>query len=140
MEIFCSFAAMVSRGPRGVLEVFRLGRVTTFRKLDRCIRGIVVGDIIRWLIARTIAQQISKHVEEATAPHQHDLQTKSGCECVSHMMQMLTEWNPRQIVMSVDEIGAFNFVSRNAMACESSQTFDSSVLRTCGRMSWAIFS
>ena len=109
--------AMVSQGhvPRGVLEGFRLGRVTTLRKPDGGIRGIVVGDSIRRLIARTIAQQISKQVEEATAPHQHALQTKSECECVLHMVQMLTELNPRQTVVSVDGIGAFGLVSRNAM-------------------------
>ena len=75
----------------------------------------MVGDIIRRLIARTIAQQISKQVEDATAPHQYALQTKSGCECVSHMVQMLTDMNPRQTVVSVDGIGAFDLVSRNAM-------------------------
>ena len=72
MEVFSSFARRVSQGcvPRGVLEGFRLGRVTALQKPDGGIRGIVVGDIIRVLIARTIAQQISKQVEEATAPHQ----------------------------------------------------------------------
>ena len=84
------------RALRGVLGEFRLGRVTSLRKPDGGIRGMVVSDIIRRLIARTIAQQISKQVEEATAPHQYELQTKSGCECVSHMVQMLTDLNPRQ--------------------------------------------
>ena len=117
VENFCSFATIVSQGRvlRGVLEGFRLGRVTSLRKQDGGIRGIEVGDIIRRLIARTIAQQISKQVEEATAPHQCELQTKSGCECVSHMVQMLTDLNSRQTVVSVDGIGAFDFVSRNAM-------------------------
>ena len=83
MDIFCSFATIVSQGhvPRGVVEVLRMGRVFALRKLDGGIRGIVVGDIIRRLIARTIAQQISKGVEEATAPHQYTLQTKSGTPC-----------------------------------------------------------
>ena len=39
--------------PRGVLQGFRLGRVTALLKLDGGIRGIVVGDIIRRLIARS---------------------------------------------------------------------------------------
>ena len=74
-----------------------------------------VGDIIRRLIARTIAQQISKQVEEATAPHQNALQTKLGCECVSLLVQMLTQLNPRQTVVPVDGVSAFDLVSRNAM-------------------------
>ena len=112
MEVFASFAGLVSQGcvPRGVLEGFRLGRVTALQKPDGGIRGIIVGDIIRRLIARTIALEISKQVEEATAPHQ-----KSGCECVSHMVQMLTQLNPQQTVVSVDGVGAFDLVSRNAM-------------------------
>ena len=117
LEVFASFARLVSQGCvlRGVLEGFRLGRVTALQKPDGGIRGIIVGDIFRRLIARTIAQQISKQVEEATAPHQYALQTKSGCECVSHMVQMLTQLNPRQTVVSVDGVGAFDLVSRNAM-------------------------
>ena len=31
------------------------------------------------------------------------------------MVQMLTDMNPRQTVLSVDGIGAFDLVSRNAM-------------------------
>ena len=36
MEVFASFAGLVSHGcvPRGVLEGFRLGRVTALRKPD----------------------------------------------------------------------------------------------------------
>ena len=47
--------------------------------------------------------------------HQYALQTKSRGECVSHMVQMLTQLNPRQTVVSVDGVGAFDLVSRNAM-------------------------
>ena len=32
---------------------------------------IVVGDLVRRLVSRTIAQQIGPSVEVATAPHQH---------------------------------------------------------------------
>ena len=48
MDIFCSFATIVSQGhvPRGVLEGLRMGRVTALRKPDGGIRGIVVGDIV----------------------------------------------------------------------------------------------
>ena len=34
---------------------------------------------------------------------------------MSHMVQMLTQLNPRQTVVSVDGVGAFDLVSRNAM-------------------------
>ena len=140
MEIFCSFATIFSQGhmPRGVLEGLRLGRVTALRMPDGGIRGIVVGDIVRRLIARTIAQQISKQLEEATAPHQYALQTKSGCECVSHMVLMLTDMTPRQ---TVDGIGAFDLVSRKAMLQGLENMPDGvRVLprHTFGRMCWVI--
>ena len=59
VEIFCNFATIASQGhvPRGVLERLRLGRVTALRQPHGNIRGIVVGDIIRRLIASTIAQR-----------------------------------------------------------------------------------
>ena len=34
------------------------------------MRGIVAGDVIRRLVARTVAQQLGKAVENATAPFQ----------------------------------------------------------------------
>ena len=35
---------------------------------DGGVKGIVVGDILRRLVARTMAKQFSKKVEAATAP------------------------------------------------------------------------
>ena len=43
------------------------------------MRGIVVGEVIRRLVARTIAQQLGPAVEAATSPFQFALSTKSGC-------------------------------------------------------------
>ena len=66
-------------------------------------------------MARTIAQQISKVVKESTAPHQHALSTKVGCECVAHIVQAITDSDESATVVSVDGIGAFDLTSRNAM-------------------------
>ena len=51
----------------------------------------VVSDFLRRSVARTMAQQVSKEVEEAMAPFQHALKTR------------------------VDGVGASDLVSRNAM-------------------------
>ena len=69
-----------------------MGRITALRKEDGGVRGITVVDILRRLVARTIAQQISKVVEESTVPYQYALSTKVGCECVAHIVQTLTVW------------------------------------------------
>ena len=73
---------------------------------DGGVRGIVVGDIFRRLVVRTIAQQISKRVEAATAPFQYVLKTKAGCECVAHVSQTLTGLDPEPTVMSIDGVGS----------------------------------
>ena len=70
---------------------------------------------MRRLVARTIAQQVVRAVEEATAPFQYALSTKGGGECVAHAFQSLTELDPRATVLSVDGIGAFDLIVRAAM-------------------------
>ena len=101
--------------PDRIEEAIRLGRITALRKPDGSVRGIVVGDFLRRLVARTIAKQIAKQVEVATAPWQHALATRAGCECVAHVLQHLTDGDAQATNLSVDGIGAFDLVSRNAM-------------------------
>ena len=74
-----------------------MGRVTALRKPNGKIRGIVIGDILRRLVARTISQQVALAVEEATAPCQFAVSTKGGGECVAHATQSLIELDPRAI-------------------------------------------
>ena len=93
----------------------RLGRMTALSKDDGGVRGIVAGDVIRRLTARTMAQQLSKAMESSTAPFQFALSTKAGCECIPHTLQALCEMNPEATVISVDGISAFDLVSRRAM-------------------------
>ena len=101
--------------PDRIKPVVRLGRLTALRKPDGGVRGIVVGDVLRRLVARTIAQQIADQVEAATAPFQYALKTRAGSECVAHILQHLTDLDPLATIVSVDGIGAFDLVSRNAM-------------------------
>ena len=97
------------------MEAIRLGRLTALQKPDGGVRGIVVGDIFRRLVARTMAKQISKRVEAATAPFQYALKTKAGRECVAHVSQTLTDLDPEATVMSIDKVGAYDLILRNAM-------------------------
>ena len=100
--------------PHTVLEAIRLGRLTALQKPDGGVREIVVGDIIRRLVARTISKQISEKVEVATAPFQNALKTKAGCECVAHVLQTLTDLDPEATIMSIDGVGAYDLISHNA--------------------------
>ena len=101
--------------PPVVVEAIRVGRLTALRKPDGGVRGIVAGDVIRRLVSRTIAQQIGKAVERATAPHQYALSTRAGSECIAHVLQGLCEQNPQATVISIDGLGAFDQISRAAM-------------------------
>ena len=109
-EMFGQEGALLTGNiPSEVLEGLRLGRMTALRKPDGGVRGITVGDIIRRLVARTIAKQIAREAEEATAPHQHALNTKAGCECVAHILQTLTDLDPEATIVSIDAVGASRF-------------------------------
>ena len=45
-------------GSDPIVAAIRLGRMTTLLKPNGGVRSIVVGDIVRKLVARTIAQQM----------------------------------------------------------------------------------
>ena len=79
--------------------------MTALQKSGGGVRGIVVGDVVRRLVGRTIAQQL---MEGATAPFQYALSTKAGCECVAHALQALSELNPEATVLSIDGISAYD--------------------------------
>ena len=78
------------------------------------VRGIVVGVSFRRIVARTMAQQVAEG-EATTAPFQYALRTRAGTECMSHIMQTLIDLDPRTTILAVDDIGAFDLMSRNSM-------------------------
>ena len=110
-------AVLFSRGqvPPNALEGLKVGRITNLEKPDGGVRGIVVGDVFRRIVARTIAQQIGDQVEKATAPNQFALKTRAGCECVSHTLRTLAEMDEATTILSVDGVGAFDLISRSTM-------------------------
>ena len=69
-----AFKSAVADVPK-VIDGIRLGRLTTLAKPNGGVRAIVVGDIVRRLVARTIAKQFAKRAEVATAPFQYALST-----------------------------------------------------------------
>ena len=104
-----------SEVPDNVATVLRRGRRTALQKPGGGVRGIVAGNVIRRLVARTIAQQLGETVERVTAPFQYALSTKAGCECVAHALQGLTDLDPEATVLSIDGISAYDFISWRAM-------------------------
>ena len=85
-------ATQFARGqiPEEVLPAVRLGRMTALQKPDGGVRGIVVGDVFRQLVGRTLAKQFAEQGQAATHPFHHALTTRAGTECVAHFLQALT--------------------------------------------------
>ena len=65
-----------------IAQALCLGAVTALLKPNGRVRGIVTGDAIRRLVARTLAQMIGDEIMDARAPFQYDLFTRSGMDCV----------------------------------------------------------
>ena len=79
------------------------------------MRGIVVGDVIRRFVAKTMAKQFMARFETATKPFQYALATRAGCESIAHAVQVASDRAPRATVLSFDGVGAFDLISRRAM-------------------------
>ena len=95
-------------------EIVAAIRMTALRKLDSGVRGIVVGNLFRRQVSRSLAKQFAQQVEDVTAPFQCASKTRAGCECVAHIFQSFNEVEPSTTVILVDG-GAFDLVSRAAM-------------------------
>ena len=115
--VYLPLAAFLAKAqiPDVATQMIHIGRLTALSKPDGGVRGVVAGDIIRRLVARTMAQQLQQAVEVATAPFQFALSTKAGCECVAHAFQGLTQLHPDTTITSIDGISAFDLISRESM-------------------------
>ena len=83
-ELLSQAASILARDhPKRGVGRDEIGKVDNFEETRRGVRVIVVGDVMRRLVARTMAKQVAKKAEEATAPFQYALTTKAGCECVA---------------------------------------------------------
>lgn len=77
-----------------------LGRIVALQKPHGRVRGIVIGDILRRVVSRSIAQHFASPIHLACSPHQFALSTQT---------------DPHLTVLSVDGIGAYDTISRNSM-------------------------
>ena len=99
-------------GPSGATNEHRL---VALRKPNGCVRALVVGDVLRRLLGRALAQHFAPHFQSACLPHQFGLSTRVGTEAVNRLLRAATEANPRATVLSVDAVGALDHVARGAM-------------------------
>ena len=64
LELFSEVCSRLAQAkvPQIVVDMVRSGRLTVLTKPDGGVRGIVAGDVIRRLVARTMAQQMAEIV------------------------------------------------------------------------------
>ena len=101
--------------PAVVVPWIGLGRMVAVRKPSGGVRGLVVGDVLRRLVSRTLAQQFAERFDAACQPYQYALSARCGSEALVHTLQYLTQTSPAMTVLSVDGVGAYDHVSRLAM-------------------------
>ena len=101
--------------PAQVLDALRVGRVVALRKPNGRVRALVIGDVLRRLVGRVLAQAFAQQIQDACMPFQYGLSTRTGTEAVARVLRAATEVNPRTTVLSVDAVGAYDHVSRGAM-------------------------
>jgi hypothetical protein len=78
-------------------------------------RGIIIGDVLRRLISRSLAQTYAEAIHTACSPHQFALSTRAGTEAIIHTITAAAQANPAHTVVSVDGIGAYDTISRESM-------------------------
>ena len=106
-----------------------LGRLVALSKpYTGGVQGIVVGDFLRRLVARTLARQFAPTFEAATNPHQYALSTRAGSEALVHSLQAACEGDPSFTVLSVDGVGAFDLIGRQAMLTALRDTPDANAI------------
>ena len=116
MKLF-EFASFLARGevPVEVIDIVRMGQITALSKPDGGVRGITVGDILRRFVSRTMSKRLSKAVEISTALLQDALSIPVVASAFAHVVQAFTNIDVEATVVSIDGIGAFDWISRNSM-------------------------
>ena len=110
-----SAAEDFARGETPASRPFFLATMTALRKKDGGVRGIATGSSFRRLVAKTLARQFGRIVEQECAPFQFALSTRAWTDCVGHAIRAMTDLNSRATVLSIDGIGAYDHVLRSSM-------------------------
>ena len=76
------------------------------------VRALVMGDVFRRLVSRTLAQQFAEQFKQACAPFQYALSTRAGPEA---LVRAATEADPRTTILGIDGVGAYDHISRASM-------------------------
>ena len=112
-EALASFAKRISTtfvDPKG-LKAFVACRLIA---LDKCpgVRPIGVGEVVRRIICKAIANTLSDFIQESAGPLQVCAGHISGCEAAIHAVDQMFSSDESQAVLLVDATNAFNSLNR----------------------------
>ena len=107
--------------PEEVSAALMSARLTALSKKDGRVRGIVSGCSVRRLVARTLAKHYGGEFEAECSPIQYALSTRAGTDCVGHMLRAATDTSATATVLSVDGVGAYDHIYREAMLSRLAQ-------------------
>ena len=79
--------------PSSVSAVLTTVRLTALSKWDGGVRGVATGCTFHRLVARTLAKQFAEDFEQECSPFQHALSTRTGTDCVGHLLRVATDAN-----------------------------------------------
>ena len=138
-QAFRDVAVLLARAsvPEPIAAALAIGRLVAVRKPNGGIRGLVVGDFLRRVVARTLAQQFATHFQRACLPHQHAFTTRAGSEALVHALQARAQLDPRLTLVSVDVTAAYDLISREAMLQALRRTPEASALLPFMRLWYA---
>ena len=111
-----------------IIPALGLGRVATLRKPNGGTRGLVVGDFLRRMVARTLPQQVATLLADACRPHQYALGSRVGPEALIHEVQARCALNPQLTVVSLDASAAYDGISRASVLRELRDVPEASLL------------
>ena len=98
--------------PPDVIALLRMGRLTALQKPAGGVGGIVCGDIVRRLVARTTVNVRCSAGSYISVPVRSDDEVGRR---VAHAIQSLTDLNSWATVLTIDGISANDSISRAAM-------------------------
>ena len=128
IESFCSWSAAAqdfarAAVPDTIFRSFMLASMTALNKRDGGVRGIATGTVFRRLVAKTLARQFSKEVEDACAPFQFALSTRAGVDCVGHAVRVVTLTQTTQRQFCLRTALEFTTMCLERQCCQNSWKF-----------------
>jgi hypothetical protein len=115
LELLTEAAERIAQGdvPEPILQAMRISQLTALRKPNGRARGVAAGDTLRRLVGKTLARQFQDDFRSAVLPSNFGLCDRSGTEALAHLIQVLTDMDPRATITCIDGVGAFDHILRS---------------------------